>query len=293
MSDVTPLDSAWIAAHPAPVHGGGTTKNSRGRLLIVGGSSTVPGALRLTGEAGLRAGAGKVQIATIRPAATLLGVLVPESGIIALPEDGDGEIAAGAVDTFAGELASCDALVIGPAISAPDAAARLLRDVFAQPLEETLLVIDAMAIGCLRDMRDALERLAGRLILTPHHGEMAHLTGLEEQAIAADPATAARDAAAGYQAVVVLKGSDTVIAAPDGSTFHYGGGGTGLATAGSGDVLAGAIGGLLSRGADPLVAAGWGVWLHGQGGRRLATTAGPIGFLSRELPAEFPRLLPQ
>jgi ADP-dependent NAD(P)H-hydrate dehydratase len=130
-------------------------------------------------------------------------------------------------------------------------------------------------------------------VFTPHYGEMAMLTGLDEAVIARSSEKVARDVSAQYGAVVVLKGSDTVIAAPDGTALYYGGGGTGLATGGSGDVLAGAIGGLLSRGASPLIAAGWGVWLHGQSGRRVATTNGPIGFLAREVPAEFPRLLPQ
>lgn len=292
-ADPTPIDAAWTAGNPLPVHGSGTTKNSRGRVLAVGGSRTVPGALRLTGEAALRAGAGKLQMATIGSAALALGMLVPEAGVVDLPEGTDGEIAPGAGKVLAEPLRACDALVLGPGISTAEAAARLLRATLELPGGDPMLVIDAMAIGCARDCRNALAAFRGRLILTPHHGEMAALTGEDEAEIAREPAMIARQVAADLGAVVVLKGSDTVIAAPDGALLHYGGGGTGLATGGSGDVLAGAIGGLLSRGASPLVAAGWGVWLHGQSGRRVATTRGPIGFLARELPAEFPRLLPQ
>jgi hydroxyethylthiazole kinase-like uncharacterized protein yjeF len=286
------LDSRWIADHPVPVHGQGTTKNSRGRVLAIGGSRMVPGALRLTGEAALRVGAGKLQLATVASAAVPLGLLVPEAGSIALPEGEDGEIgdAAAALDHA---LQGCDALVIGPGIGDADVASRLLRLVLDAPRDDVVLVIDAMAIGGLKDVRAQAAAFAGRLILTPHHGEMAALTGLDEERIAADPRRIAGDVARDYGAIVVLKGSDTVIADPDGAVLHYGGGGTGLATGGSGDVLAGAIGGLLSRGAPPFVAAGWGVWLHGQSGRRVATTSGPIGFLAREVPTEFPRLLPQ
>ena len=287
------LDSTWIAGNPVPVHGQGTTKNSRGRVLAIGGSRMVPGALRLTGEAALRAGAGKLQMATIASAATMLGLLVPESGVIALDEDDAGEIGEAAAERLKEPMETCTALVIGPGMSAVEASRRLLCTVLAHHRDDLVMVIDAMPIGCAKDMREDLRRFSGRLILTPHYGEMRHLTGLDEEEIAADPQRVAADAAARFEAVVVLKGSDTVIAAPDGMLLHYGGGGTGLATGGSGDVLAGAIGGLLSRGADPLVAAGWGVWLHGQGGRRVATTRGPIGFLARELPDEFPRLLPQ
>ncbi|HXH16605.1 MAG TPA: NAD(P)H-hydrate dehydratase [Sphingomonas sp.] len=293
MTDTIALDSNWIAANPPPVHGSGTTKNSRGRVLAIGGSAMVPGALRLTGEAALRVGAGKLQMATIASAATGLGLLVPEAGVLALPQDADGEIDGAAGPLLEQSLNACDTLVIGPGMGSAGAATTLLRLVLEHPCDDLTLVVDAMAIGAARNLREALAAFEGRMVFTPHHGEMAMLTGMDEDIIARSPEKVARDVAAQYGAVVVLKGSDTVIATPDGTTLHYGGGGTGLATGGSGDVLAGAIGGLLSRGASPIIAAGWGVWLHGQSGRRVATTRGPIGFLAREVPAEFPRLLPQ
>lgn len=291
--DATPINSAWIAANPAPVHDVGTTKNSRGRVLVIGGSRRVPGALRLTGEAALRAGAGKLQMATVASAALMLGLLLPEAASIALPEGDDGEIGEGVAQPLAEALSGCDALVLGPGIGCVEAAARLLRIILERPREDMMLLVDAMAISCARDLHGELKAFGGRLVLTPHYGEMAALTGRSEEAIAGNPAAIAREVASKVNGIVVLKGSDTVIAAPDGTLLYYGGGGTGLATGGSGDVLAGAIGGLLSRGATPLAAAGWGVWLHGQSGRRVATTSGPIGFLARELPVEFPRLLPQ
>lgn len=290
--DLIPIDSGWIAANPLPVHGPGTTKNSRGRVLVIGGSRRVPGALRLTGEAALRVGAGKVQLATIEGAALGLGLLVPEAAVIALPENGHGEI--GAVDTQLDRLLqSCDTVVLGPGIGDPDVAAALLGVVLRTRRDDLTLVVDAMAIGCLKTVRDGVDAFAGRIVLTPHHGEMAMLCGLGEDEIEDDPRSVAADVAHAHRAVVALKGSDTFIAAPDGMSLHYGGGGAGLATGGSGDVLAGAIAGLLSRGATPVVATGWGVWLHGQSGRRLATSSGPIGFLARQLPWEFPHLLPQ
>jgi len=293
MTDATPIDSAWIAANPVPVHSSGTTKNSRGRVLAIGGSRMVPGAIRLTGEAALRVGAGKLQMATVSSAAVMLGLLVPEAALIALPEDEHGEIAPEVGKPLDKALAECDAAVIGPGIGDPDVAKQLLRKVLSEQRDDLVLVVDAMAIGTLPELRAEASHFGGRLILTPHFGEMALLTGRDEDDIAADPGTVAQDAAADFGAVVALKGSSTVVADPDGTLLHYGGGGTGLATGGSGDVLAGAIGGLISRGATPLVAAGWGVWLHGQSGRRVATTSGPIGFLARELSGEFPRLLPQ
>lgn len=289
---MTPLDSAWIAANPAPVHGSGTDKNSRGRVLAIGGAASVPGALRLTGEAALRAGAGKLQIATIASAALLIGVAVPEAGIISLPEE-DGEIAGDGGAALAKPLASCDALVAGPGIGDHAAAERIARRVLTGADDEAALVIDAAAIPAVAACRPLLARFAGRVVITPHHGEMAALTGEPIETIADDPERVALTVARDYGVVVVLKANDTLVATPDGCVLHYRGGGIGLATAGSGDVLAGAIAGLLSRGAAPRVAAGWGVWLHGHGGRRVAAARGPIGFLARELPDEFPRLLPQ
>ncbi|WP_260597586.1 NAD(P)H-hydrate dehydratase [Sphingomonas endolithica] len=291
--EATPIDSAWIAANPVPVHSSGTTKNSRGRVLAIGGSRMVPGALRLTGEAALRVGAGKLQMATVGSAAVMLGLLVPEAASIAVDEGTGGEIAPTLGPALEKALSECDAAVIGPGIGDADVAAELLRQVMSQQRDDLVLVIDAMAIGGLRDLRSEAAHFSGRLVLTPHYGEMAVLSGRDEDAIAANPAAVAHDAAVKFGAVVVLKGSSTVIADPEGALLHYAGGGTGLATGGSGDVLAGAIAGLISRGTPPLVAAGWGVWLHGQSGRRVATTSGPIGFLARELPDEFPRLLPQ
>lgn len=292
MMEPTPLDSAWIAANPPPVHGAGTTKNSRGRVLAIGGSRRVPGATLLTGEAALRAGCGKLQMATVAATALPLGVAVPESAVIALDE-ADGQIAGDGGAALGRALDVCDAAVVGVGIDDPDAAERVARRVLADACDDAAILVDAGAIGGLCRCRAELGRFAGRVVITPHHGEMAVLTGLGTDAIAADPQRIACETARDYGIVVVLKDYDSWIAAPDGATLHYRGGGVGLATAGSGDVLAGAIAGLLSRGADPLTAAAWGVWLHGHAGRRLAARRGPIGFLAREIAAEFPALLPQ
>ena len=122
------LDSEWIAANPLPVHGLGTTKNSRGRVLAIGASRQVPGALRLTGEAALRVGAGKLQMAVPASIALPLGLLTPEAAVIALPEDDAEEIdakeAGGMLD---GLMDTCDTVVVGPGVSNPDGARRILK----------------------------------------------------------------------------------------------------------------------------------------------------------------------
>jgi len=287
----TSLDAAWIDAHPLPDHAEGTDKNGRGRVIALGGSRLVPGALRLTGEAALRAGAGKVRLATIAEAAVALGVALPEAATIALPVDGAGEIASAAIDILHPLIRGCDALVLGPGMGNRDAAEVLVTGLLAEPLGAVSILLDAAAVACAGACAETLRRWDGRVVLTPHLGEMARLTGLDEAVILADPEARAREAALHFGAVVVLKGAETVVASPQGDALRYRGGGVGLATGGSGDVLAGIIGGLLSRGAPPLEAAAWGVWLHGEAGSALARRIAPIGFLARELLAEIPRLM--
>ena len=281
-----PLDRAWLAAHPLPSPGTESDKNKRGRVLAVGGSMLCPGGLMLTAEAALRAGAGKVRLATVAPAALPIGIAMPEAGVVALPVDDRGEIAVEAAEAVIANVARADALVFGPAMASADAAARL-----AGPLLPAIgsvpVVFDAAAIGALRHRAAAVRALEGGAVLTPHHGEMAALCGLAEAEVTADPVRHAREWAATFGAVVVLKAGDTIVAAPDATPLRYEGGGVGLATSGSGDVLAGIVAGLLARGAAPRDAAAWGVWLHGEAGR----TLGAPGFLARELLPLIPALM--
>lgn len=281
------LDAAWLRAHPLPVHPEGTDKNARGRVLLVGGSLTVPGGLVLTAEAAFRVGAGKVQIAVPEPLAVPTGMAMPESGVFALPVSDEGEIAG--PGGLRGKLGGCDCLVIGPAMSSNDAAAGLLAAIL--PAVEGLVILDAAAICGAGGLHDAVAGLPGGAILTPHVGEMAQLTGLEADDIENRREEVAADYARRLNAVLLIKGSTTVIASPDGEAVIYGGGGIGLATGGSGDVLTGIIAGLCARGLPAWEATCWGVWLHGEAGRRLTERMGLMGFLARELPAEIPALM--
>jgi NAD(P)H-hydrate repair Nnr-like enzyme with NAD(P)H-hydrate dehydratase domain len=129
------------------------------------------------------------------------------------------------------------------------------------------------------------------VILTPHAGEMAHLSGLPKEIIAEAPLAVAMEAAERWNACVALKGAPTFIAMPDGQSWRFDGGSPGLGTSGSGDTLAGLIGGLAARGLPPLQACAWGVLLHARAGDVLARRAGPLGYLARELPAEVPALM--
>jgi len=283
MADIRLIDAALLRALPLPAHDGDATKNERGRVLVVGGGRQVPGAALLAGEAALRAGAGKLQIATVASIAPALGLAIPEAMVIGLDETEDGEIATvSRVDDRAGR---CDALLIGPGMLDEDAAGAQ-----AAALAETCrgaLVVDAGALCGLAPHAAAIVRHGGA-VLTPHAGELARLLGDPGDA---QPERLAQQTARRFNAVVALKGGGTVIAAPDGRLWRYGDGRVGLATSGSGDTLAGLAAGLMARGAEPATAAIWAVWLHGEAGNRLASRIGPVGFLARELLAEVPALL--
>ncbi|MFS2108686.1 NAD(P)H-hydrate dehydratase [Sphingomonas sp. Sphisp140] len=283
------IDADWLTRHPLPAVEDDTNKNARGRVLAAGGSTMVPGALRLTGEAALRAGAGKVQLATVDPAALLLGMAMPEAAVFGLPANEEGELAADAGGGLAKLLGRFDSLVLGPGMGEGSAAAPILRRVLASDEAAVPMVIDAAAIAGARGCAEGI-RSRGKVVLTPHPGEMAALMECDDAEVRDRPTALATRAAERFGAVVVLKQAETWIAAPGEEALHYRGGGPGLATAGSGDVLAGILGGLLARGTAPSVAAGWAVWLHGEAGRSLARR-GSTGFLAREIAGQVPALM--
>lgn len=153
------------------------------------------------------------------------------------------------------------------------------------------LILDAAALMTLPARAKPLAARPRPAVLTPHIGEMAAMLECDAAKIEANRPAAVRRAAERYGAVVTLKGSTSLVADRDGALFAYAGGGVGLATGGSGDVLAGIAAGLAARGTPPLDAALWAVWLHGEAGRRCAVEIGPLGFLARELLGHVPGLM--
>ncbi len=286
MNDVTP---AVLRAHPLPVHQEGS-KDARGRVLIVGGSLDVPGGALLAAEAALRAGAGKLQIGTCRSIAPQMGLLMPEALVFGLDETEAGGIGPGSADRLAQAAGRSDALLIGPGMMEQPATGALAAALLDR-VEGIPAVLDAGALDGMQDRASALRRHAGRVVITPHCGEMAQLLGVPRDDVEADPLAAARQAAALLHSVVVMKGARSHIVSPQGEAWLFTGGTIGLATSGSGDTLAGVITALLARGAVPVWAAIWGVFLHGEAGTRLARRYGGIGFLAREIPGEVPAIM--
>jgi ADP-dependent NAD(P)H-hydrate dehydratase len=276
---VTP---ALLKRWPLPAAQEAEGKESRGRVLVVGGCSEVPGAVMLAGMAALRVGAGKLQLATVSEAAIAIGVAMPESLVMGLPAASGGNISR-ATPALRSAALRTDALLIGPGMRDGVATTRLVR---ALAQGDAALVLDA---GALSAHAQAGNRVR---VITPHAGEMAGLLGIGVDEVTTNAEALAREFAIASGVITVLKGATTFVASPDGTLWQHSGGTVGLGTSGSGDVLAGAIAGLLARGASGEQAAVWGVHLHGLAGSRLSQRHGLVGFLAREIAWELPAVLP-
>jgi len=268
----------------------GSDKHARGTVLMVGGSSSVPGALLLAGEAALRAGGGKLQLATTRSVAEQVAVTVPEALVRRLDEDDAGDIAPSAADEVVELAESASAVMLGSGMLRPDAAAALLSGIVPR-LSEQPVVVDALASAYVTGDHTRLHHLRGGAVLTVNPREVARTLGVDDDVVSDDPVAAASRLSSSARAVVLCGGTQKVVAHPDGRCWLLDVGGPGLGVSGSGDVQAGVVSGLLARGAAAEQAAVWGAWLHGRAGEVLAEEVGPLGFLARELPPVVPRLL--
>ena len=283
------VDATALRAWPLPMPSGDGDKEARGHVLILGGSREMPGAVILAATAALRAGAGKLTIATGASVAQLVALALPEARVIGLAETDQGgftEDAVGKLDPLADKV---NAILIGPGMQDEEATAVLVRALLPRlDGSDVSVVLDATAMGIVLD--DAF-RFNVPVIVTPHAGEMAHLTGATKEAVCAAPDDHAAQAARDWNAVVALKGARTVVIAPGGERWQHEGGNVGLATSGSGDTLAGIIAGLAARGATLPQSACWGIALHARAGEQLAERFGVLGYLAREIPEQIPALM--
>lgn len=287
MSKPRALTAAELKRHPLPPVEGGD-KDSHGTILIIAGSRDVPGGALLAAHGAMRAGAGKLQLAVPDAIAVPLGIAMPEAMVVGLPTARDGGFSRRAVKELAAHAEEASAIIAGPGMTGNDATRKLAADLLAAGRP---LALDAAMLHALPS-RDAEARDASVIpILLPHAGEMASLIECEPDEVEAEPLQCGRDCARRYDALVLVKGVESHVVAPDGQAWLYKGGEPGLGISGSGDVLAGIVGGLLARGAAPLTALLWGVFLHGEAGRRLSEKVGVIGYLARDIPGEVPALL--
>ena len=290
MTQLQEVDADLLREMPLPHHPDDSDKEGRGRLLVIAGSRELPGAALLAGVAALRAGAGKLQIATADSISVQLGIAVPEARVIPHRETAQGCIDESAIEMIIDWAGKAQAVMIGCGLQNGPPLDRLL-DALLACAAGIPLVLDAAVLASLAPRAEALKAWQGGAIVLPHAGEMARLLECEADEVRADPEAAARRAAEHFNVVAVMKGQHSYIVAPDGRAFRFSGGGVGLATSGSGDTLAGIVGGLAALGTDPLVAAIWGIYLHGAAGRRLMNEVGRVGFLARELLDLVPRLM--
>jgi ADP-dependent NAD(P)H-hydrate dehydratase len=273
------VTAALLRGWRLPEPGGG--KHARGEVMVVGGSPSTPGAVMLAGLAALRVGAGVLGMAVAESVSPAVAAAVPEASVTALPElDGKS-----ADDRLDGRLGGCEVVLVGPGLDRPEDAVALLDRVVAGAGSSTQIVLDAFALGVL-SQSDAVSQLRGRSVLTPNSSEAERL--LESVDDDANDSEIAARIAARYDAVVSY---NAAVATPDGRTWWVPAGHAGLGTSGSGDVLAGAITGLLARGADAAQAACWATFLHSTAGDRLAARVGRLGFLARELVDQLPVVL--
>ena len=203
---------------------------------------------------------------------------MPEAMVAGFAEDAQGGFAAGAASDLRDQASNADAVVAGPGLEQGDECAKIAAAVLGC---ETALALDAALLHALEPPKPDRSPMP---ILLPHAGELASLLDCDEAQIDSDPVGCGLHAADHYRSIVLVKGVASHIVTPDGRAWVYEGGAPGLGVSGSGDVLAGILGGLLTRGAEPLNALLWAVWLHGEAGATLAKKIGPIVFLAREIP---------
>jgi ADP-dependent NAD(P)H-hydrate dehydratase len=285
MPDGQLVDAALLRGWPLPELG--SDKEARGRLVVVAGSRETPGAGLLSVEGAFRVGAGKIQLATAGSCAASLAVAVPELMVTALAEDDGGSLHPDEADRLV-DCVDGSTVLLGPGFTDPDVSDALVRRMVPR-LTDTV-VLDALATAYVTDNHEEVASLEATVVLTVNPDELAHCLGVSEDEVSDDLEGHTTRLAARTRAVVVCGGPVKVVAHRD-ELWRVEAGNPGLGTAGSGDVQAGVVAGLLARGAEPAQAAVWGAWLHATAGDRLAERVGSVGYLARELPGELPGLL--
>ncbi len=280
---VTPM---LLRGWPLPEPTG--TKYSRGQVIVVGGARATPGAAMLAGVAALRMGAGRLTMAVAESVAAHVAVAVPESGVRGLPESSSGSVTGeDAGRLLERDVRRGDALLVGPGLDDVDGTVRVLEELLALVPGDLPVVLDAYGATVLPDLDPAVAgRISGRVVLTPNTNELGIMVGSDDLD-ADDIPEAAAEVVERYGAVVACSGR--VVSAE--GVWRVATGDTGLGTSGSGDVLAGAVAGLLSRGAPREQALVWGAYTHAAAGDVLATKFGRVGYLAGELLPELPLVL--
>lgn len=268
-------------------------KGSCGHCLIVAGSPGKSGAAAMAANSAMRSGAGLVTLAVPSVIHPVVEVKTTEAMTVPLPDTSTGSISLDSLRAVIKLLAGKDAMAIGPGLGLHGETGKVVREIVS--LGEVPLVLDADALNIIaRDMTCLQNSLAPALVLTPHPGEMARLSGASIEEVEADRVYAAMSFASANNCCLLLKGAGTVIAAPDGRAAINNSGNPGMASGGMGDVLSGVIVALLGQGYDPFAACCLGAYCHGLAGDMAASEKGEMGLIATDvqemLPYAFRRL---
>ena len=249
-----------------------THKRETGVTLVIGGSRLMTGAVCLAAEAASRIGAGLVTVVVPEGILPVVQSVVREATFLPLPETAAGTVSATATEVLAERLAQADAVALGPGMTTEEETAGWIREVVAT--SPVPVVLDADGLNAFAGRAPELAARRAELVLTPHAGEFARLSGGTARDVVGDRLGHVRKLAAETQATVLLKGTRTLVGSPDGHIRVNPTGGPFLATGGTGDVLTGAIAGLLARGLSPVDAASVAAFVHGRAGALAAARAG-------------------
>ncbi len=258
-------------------------KGNCGRVFILAGSKGMTGAAVLSAMGALRIGAGLVTVGTAETEREIVAVKLTEAMTKGFA-DIDGAVGLSDKEKIREMADSADVFIIGMGMGRSQETAELIR--YLAETVKTPMVIDADGLNAVSGNIDILKRRQGQTVITPHEGEMAYLTGKTAQEIRVNREETAKTFAKEYDAVVVLKGKDTVVTHKE--TFINTTGNSGMATGGSGDVLAGVIGGLIAQGLTPYNASVLGTYVHGLAGDIAKSQKGEMGLIASDIAENLP-----
>lgn len=270
-----------IVRRALPMRPDDANKGTMGALLSICGCYGMAGAAILAAQAALRMGIGLHKCALPKSIYPIAASQIPESVYLPLDETAEGKISADNCERLLTETERCGAILIGCGLSVCDDTRRVVHHLLKKCSKPILL--DADALNCIANNPNILKQTKADIVITPHPGEFARLICSTPAKVNADRANLALQFSAQYGVITVLKGAGTVIAAPNGQVLVNHTGNSGMATGGSGDVLAGMAGALLAQGANPFDAAAAAVFLHGLAGDAAAKQFGKISMLPSDM----------
>lgn len=258
-------------------------KGTFGKLMVIAGSINYVGAAYLACEAAMRSGTGLVTLATPASLQPMLAAKLTETTWLPLDESQPGILSSKAIPAIEGQLPAYDALLIGCGLGQNRDTVEFIKKLLPDGLAGKPLLIDADGLNILSEMDHWWQNLEHRMALTPHPGEMARLTGKPAAEIQRNRLETALMFSGAWKQTVVLKGAFTVVASPEGRANVCGLANPGLASAGTGDVLAGTIAGLMAQGLPAFEAATCGVFLHATAGEMVRAEIGDTGMIASDL----------